>query len=196
MLTIFLFIDCSKMARIIINTKTHTKEKPYLITNGFTQHCDRPTHRLGHILDLVITRDTDTLIKKLEVDNVHFTIDHFMINCILEMPKPTNKKASYILRKCNSIDHDKFSNNLKSKMHVIENSKYDNVSDLLDDYNQACCEVLDIHAPASNRSKRVNHRPCWYGKSIDDARRERRRCERRWRKSTIRNILLQRKHFR
>ena len=90
-----------------------------------------------------------------------------MINCILEMPKPTIKKALYILRKYNSIDHDKFSNDLISNMHVIKNSKYDNVSDLLDDYNQACCEVLDIHAPATNRSKGVNHHPCWYGKSIE-----------------------------
>ena len=31
LLTILLFIDCSKMARIRINTRTHTKEKPYLI---------------------------------------------------------------------------------------------------------------------------------------------------------------------
>ena len=28
-----LFIDCSKMARIRINTRTHTKEKPYLINS-------------------------------------------------------------------------------------------------------------------------------------------------------------------
>ena len=27
---ILLFIDCSKMARIRINTRNHTKEKPYL----------------------------------------------------------------------------------------------------------------------------------------------------------------------
>ena len=30
-----LFIDCSKMARIRINTRTHTKEKPYLINSYF-----------------------------------------------------------------------------------------------------------------------------------------------------------------
>ena len=35
MLTILLFIDCSKMARIRINTRTHTKEKPYLINSVF-----------------------------------------------------------------------------------------------------------------------------------------------------------------
>ena len=35
MLTISLFIDCSKMVRIRINTNTHTKEKPYLINLYF-----------------------------------------------------------------------------------------------------------------------------------------------------------------
>ena len=35
MLTILLFINCSKMARIRINTRTHTKEKPYLINLYF-----------------------------------------------------------------------------------------------------------------------------------------------------------------
>ena len=33
--TILLFIDCSKMARIRINIRTHTKEKPYLINSFF-----------------------------------------------------------------------------------------------------------------------------------------------------------------
>ena len=35
LLTILLFIDCSKMARIRFNTRTHTKEKPYLINSYF-----------------------------------------------------------------------------------------------------------------------------------------------------------------
>ena len=35
MLTILLFTDCSKMAWIRINTRNHTKEKPYLIDSYF-----------------------------------------------------------------------------------------------------------------------------------------------------------------
>ena len=38
LLTILLFIDFSKMALIIINTRTHTKEKPYLINLYFFQN--------------------------------------------------------------------------------------------------------------------------------------------------------------
>ena len=35
LLTILLFIDCSKMARIRINTRSHTKGKPYLLNSYF-----------------------------------------------------------------------------------------------------------------------------------------------------------------
>ena len=38
LLTILLFIDCSKMVRIRINTRTHTKEKPYLKNSYFFQN--------------------------------------------------------------------------------------------------------------------------------------------------------------
>ena len=38
MLTILLFIDCSKMARIRINTRNHIKEKPYLVNSYFCQN--------------------------------------------------------------------------------------------------------------------------------------------------------------
>ena len=38
LLTILLLIDCSKMARIRINTRTHTKEKLYLIISYFFQN--------------------------------------------------------------------------------------------------------------------------------------------------------------
>ena len=38
LLTILLFIHCSKMARLRINTRNHTKEKPYLINSYFFQN--------------------------------------------------------------------------------------------------------------------------------------------------------------
>ena len=47
MLTILLFIDCSKMARIRINTRTHTKEKPYLTTSYFFQNWEGKKSQYG-----------------------------------------------------------------------------------------------------------------------------------------------------
>ena len=45
MLTILLFIDCSKMARIRINPRTHTKEKPYLINSFFFSKFQKQTNK-------------------------------------------------------------------------------------------------------------------------------------------------------
>ncbi len=60
----------------------------------------------------------------------------------------------------------------------------DDVNCLPSDYNNACIEVLDVHAPANiSWSRRERCRPGWYNETVDSARRERRRCERRWRKS-------------
>ena len=47
MLTIFLFIDCSKMARIRINTRNHTKEKPYLINLYFFFKVSKAKRSIG-----------------------------------------------------------------------------------------------------------------------------------------------------
>ena len=47
MLTILLFIDCSKMTRIRINNRTHTKEKPYLINLYFFSKLVRQKNSIG-----------------------------------------------------------------------------------------------------------------------------------------------------
>ena len=138
-----------------------------------------PTHRCGHTIDLFITRHDDLLIMKYFIDRSNFTKDHYRINCVLDLPKPLASKVTHTIRKYKLIYHESFSKDLAARMHDIAYHEYDNINDLSADYNKACSEVLDSHAP---RSTSVKHRPAWYGESVDTARRERRRCERRWRK--------------
>ena len=45
--------------------------------------------------------------------------------------------------------------------------------------------MLDVHAPASVKTRTIRHKPAWFTKSVRDARRIRRRYERRWRKSGL-----------
>ena len=47
MVTILLFIDCSKMAEIRINTSSHTKEKPYMMTSQFSQNWEGKNGQYG-----------------------------------------------------------------------------------------------------------------------------------------------------
>ena len=154
-----------------------------LDSSGLKQHIIGPTHICGHTLDLVITRHDDSLIKRYTIDRNDFRIDHFMINCVLDLPKPSAAKITFTTRKYQLIDHEAFSGDIAAKMHNIECRTYENVNNLLADYNTACSEVLDKHAPPTTMTRSVIRRPAWYNETVKDARRVRRRCERKWRKS-------------
>ena len=72
-----------------------------------SQHVNEPTHKSGHILDLIITRSTENFISDISVhhllDCVHFSIFGH-IN--LEKNKPAMKEIEY--RKMRAIDIDQF----------------------------------------------------------------------------------------
>ncbi len=154
-----------------------------LESTDFEQHIIGPTHRSGHTLDLVITRHDDHLIKKYVIDRYHFPKDHYMINCVIDLPKPSVESVTYTMRNYKQIDHDAFSKDLASRMCVISNKEYASVNDLLTEYNKTCLDVLDHHAPLSTKTRTVKHRPSWYNEDVASARRERRHWERKWRKT-------------
>ena len=54
---------------------------------------------------------------------------------------------------------------------------------LIGQFNTKMVSVLDNHAQEKSKSRTVRPRYPWYGNSINDQRRLRRKCERRWRKS-------------
>ena len=154
-----------------------------LSSAGMSQHVSEPTHRSGRILDVVVTRDIDNLTHTISVDSATFTKDHFMVNCSINLSKPRPSKATRTFRKYKSIDHQRFSEDLSAKMATISQKNYLNVDDLLNDYNSSCRKVLDYHAPPITRKSTVLHHPGWFSDQVNKAIRERRRSERKWRKS-------------
>ena len=57
------------------------------------------------------------------------------------------------------------------------------VDPLFEWYESGMEELLDTYAPATIKTRPVNNRMPWFNDSIHTARRERRRAERKWRKS-------------
>ncbi|KAL9959876.1 hypothetical protein ACROYT_G033246 [Oculina patagonica] len=147
---------------------------------GLQQHVDKPTHVSGHTLDLVITRDVDELISTAPVVDYLFS-DHITVICDLIIKKPsfTVKEISY--RKIKGIDIELFSHDVRSSA-LIQDSP-DNLDDLVNLYNTTLSEILDCHAPLVTKTIKVRPLVPWYDDDIKDARRERRRAERRWRRT-------------
>ena len=155
----------------------------FLSSVGMSQLVSEPTHKHKHTLDVIVTRDTDELINGISVDRTTFTKDHFMVNCSVNLSKPQPSKAVRTFRKYRNIDHEHFSEDLSAKMMAISQKDYSSVDDLLNDYNISCLAVLDTHAPQITRISTVSHHPGWFSDEVMETIRERRRCERKWRKS-------------
>ena len=89
------------------------------------------------------------------------------------MSKPKRFKKSVVRRKLSAIDPLAFASEASSRLSYLPES-----ADKLTHYNNTLQELLDEHAPPSNRL--VPDRPFapWYGQDILKAKRERRRAER------------------
>ena len=61
------------------------------------QYVCSPTHRAGHILDLLITRDDDQLVTSVSIHDAAFS-DHFVVNCALNLCLQRNKLFIVVLR--------------------------------------------------------------------------------------------------
>ena len=59
------------------------------------------------------------------------------------------------------------------------------VSDLTDTYNSKVTAVLDKHAPTKKKTITVRPKPKWYSEDIDECRKEKRKAEKKWRKTKL-----------
>ena len=65
---------------------------------GLQQHVNQPTHRLGHTLDLIISRKTENIVGNVSVFNAHVA-DHFAVRCGIESRKPSLTTNEVLFRK-------------------------------------------------------------------------------------------------
>ena len=154
---------------------------------GLEQHVDKPTHISGHTLDLIITRCSDSLFFAKPIADYLFS-DHITVLCDLKLGKapPKVKQVSY--RKIKDIDKEKLRVDLLVS-ELCQNTP-DTLDELVNSYNTTLAQALDRHAPL--RTKVIRSRPLvpWFNDEIKAARREKRKAERKWRRTGSREDML------
>ena len=70
---------------------------------GFLQNVDKPTHRSGHALDLIIIRQCDSVLASAPTTD-YFLSDHCSILCDLKVEKPALPTKTVSYRKIKDID--------------------------------------------------------------------------------------------
>ncbi|XP_068704693.1 uncharacterized protein [Montipora foliosa] len=145
------------------------------------QHVREPTHRSGHTLDLIITREDENIIGPVSVTESIIS-DHDIVKCSLNLLKPTLMKRCISSRKIKSIDIERLKSDICDSLGPNTDISID-VNDLVSRYCSELTSIMDIHAPLKKCHVVIRPAAPWYNDEIKDAKRLRRRPERRWRRS-------------
>jgi hypothetical protein len=149
---------------------------------SLAQYVSEPTHRLGHTLDLVITRASENIVSDIHVDK-SLPSDHYAVTCLLKISRPQATKKSVCFRKVRDINLENFRNDITASRLISDPA--DNIDTLCVQFHQVLSELLDLHAPKVTKCITLRPFAPWYDDEIRTAKRERRRCERQYLKSGL-----------
>ena len=142
------------------------------------QHVVFPTRISGNTLDLLIIRTLDSnIIKEIQPDI--FFSDHCFVLFSINISKPQLSRQKLSFRKIKVIDTTTFMADL-SASRLCKDPPSD-LDKLVDCYNTTLVNLLDRHAPLKTKTVTVRPHLSWYSEEIREAKRERRRLERKWR---------------
>ena len=161
--------------------------KDLLNSMGLVQYVKPPTHIHGHTLDLIITRQADDIVDGEPLPERYFS-DHAAVICKLSVARPPLRIKHAEYRKLKSIDITKLKENIRNSQ-LYQNPPND-LNMLLDCYNTTLRSLLDDHAPVCSRHVSTRPRPSWFNEDIIQARKDRRKAERRWRASGLQADLV------
>ena len=159
------------------------KMRELLYSLNLDQHVHGPTHIHGHTLDLVITRSSEAVVQSLEVHAPSLS-DHCPLTFTIATKKPPSERRLITYRKVNKINIDAFKQDI-CESELVKNSLPDTIDGVLKVYNDSLSHILEKHAPL--RTKYVTVRPAapWYTADVEEAKRCKRRAERRYLKSRL-----------
>ena len=146
------------------------------------QHVTGPTHCDGHTLDLLLTRSTDDAISHVSTTN-YLPSDHAAVKCLLNINRPDHVKREIRLRELRKIDIEAFRQDVLAS--PISTTPATDLDSLVHQYDTSLGDLLDKHAPQIWRTiSSCPHAP-WYNEDIRKAKRQLRKCERRWMSSRL-----------
>ena len=153
-----------------------------LSAGNFKQHVTEKTHDKKHILDLVITKSESVQIENLQVLDLGDS-DHHWIHFQLPIQKPAPQKKEILYRNLKKIDKNELCKDIE-KSDLFSNPA-NNVSDAVNQYNDTLKKIFDKHAPLKSKVVTIRPQTLWYNEAIGQAKRERKRAERKWRKTRL-----------
>ena len=91
-----LHLDCSEATNI-------KKFTSLLHSGNLCQHVHTPTHKEGHILDLIISRSTENVVNNIAISEPYVS-DHLLVSCVISNSlRPGTKNPSFTFRRTRDL---------------------------------------------------------------------------------------------
>ena len=149
---------------------------------GYTQHVAESTHKSGHILDLVISRKSDSSLKNIWIHDALIS-DHSMVHFDIETSiSPISDRTVYV-RKIRDIDIDAFQRDIEQCDLITKPAPV--LEQLAAQYQTCLSGILEKHAPLKKKVVSCRPKVPWYNSDIANARSEKKKAENKWRKTHL-----------
>ena len=159
-----------------------------LAENNLKQHVTEPTHMKGHMLDLVITHSSSSIVSSTSAYPSSIS-DHYSVVFRLSSASPVPTRAVKQLRDIRGLDFVRLETDLSSCLASLDTTL--DVNTMVGQYEHAVLSTTDLHAPLTVRMKARRRKEPWYNDDIHEARALRRATEKRWRPTKLELHCLQ-----
>ena len=139
--------------------------KDLLSAHGLIQHITAPTHRYGHCLDLMITRENTSPLTAIITD--------------MNLKKPPMPTISVTTRHWKNVNIQNLCFDIESQVENVnlEDGELDSCVNL---FESTVHNILDDHAPLKSRTVKLQSESPWFNDDIHAARKTRCQLERKW----------------
>ena len=156
-----------------------------LADRGMTQLVKFPTHRGGHILDVVIVRETGSIISGLPTvydpclcdKQGNISGDHLAVRFAVHASKPARLRKVVTFRRLRQICVSDFAQDIASSMDLSSDGS---VTELVLHYNSDLRSIVDHHAPLQKATVTLRPNSPWFTDTLRQEKRNRRQLERTW----------------
>ncbi|XP_062582897.1 uncharacterized protein LOC134244661 [Saccostrea cucullata] len=161
-----------------------------LAEHGLKQHISDATHRLGHTLDVLITREDSSILKGIPFvadpgicdNNGNRSGDPLAIRTLLRLSKAPRERRTVIFRKIHDINIDNFRKDLDFSSVTYKEAS---VEKLIIHYNRVLTATIDVHAPLKSKEIVIRPNTPWFTDDLYSAKRDRRKAERLMRRTNL-----------
>lgn len=185
-------IICGDLNIHLDNPKLNNCQKflELLSSYGLTQLVSQPTHKQGHLLDVVIGShkmvNADSITISLLDASIFPTCDHFpvtfdLIQCSGIMK---NEKKVINFRNLHKINKDNFKADLTASLSEIDCCG-NSFEQIITCYNDKCSQILDKHAPVLVKEITDRKSAPWFDGEYKCLRAQRRKADKTWKKTGL-----------